>query len=268
MKKFIILIFVVFFALNLDAKRLVVLDPAIVEMLYMLQAQDEIVAIAQPTTSAIWPENLTKNLPSVGTYTKPNLEKIIELKPDLVIASFHSINTISELKKFDINATIYEANSLENIYSNLEQIGKIVEKSHKANEIIASLKNSLNSATNHDKLQGKKIAILFSVNPIMAFNDQTLPGDIASKLGLKNIVTDTKAKSPILPIETLLVANPDFIIVIGDNEQKNSLIKSYPALKSIKAAKNGKIISIPSSLILRGTPRIAEGIEILLKEMR
>ncbi|MEE3705507.1 helical backbone metal receptor [Campylobacter sp. CX2-8023-23] len=268
MKKFIILILVAFFALNLNAKRLVILDPAIIEMLYMLEAQDEIVAIAQPTTSKIWPENLTQNLTSVGTYTKPNLEKIIELKPDLVIASFHSINTISELKKFDINATIFEANSLENIYSNIEKIGEIVQKSSKAKEIISSLKNSLNNAINSDNLKGKKVAILFSTNPIMAFNNQTLPGDIISKLGLENIVTDTKAKSPILPIEMLLTANPDFIVVIGDNEQKNSLIKTYPALKRVKAAKNGKIISIPSSLLLRGTPRIEEGIQILLKEMR
>lgn len=270
MKKILVIfaLFVAIFNSNLlVAKRLVVLDPAIVEMLYLLNAQDNIVAIAKPTTSKIWPEEKTEKLISVGTYTKPNLEKIIELKPDLVITSFHSINTINELKKFNIDAMSMQANSVEDIYKNIKRIGELVDKNNEANTIINDLKVEFEKVATHSSLAGKKAVVLFSINPIMAFSNKALPGDILSKLKLENIVSDNKAQAPILSVENILLANPDFIIIIGTDTQKDSFLRTYPTLKSTTAAKNDKIISVSSSILLRGTPRIKDGIKKLFEQI-
>ena len=83
-------------------KKLVVLDPSVVEIVYMLGAQDQLAAIATLQFSKIWPEDQTVKLKSVGTYTKPNIEQIVELKPDLVITSFHSANVNESLAKFNL----------------------------------------------------------------------------------------------------------------------------------------------------------------------
>ena len=76
--------------------RIVVLDPAVIEMVYLLGGEDKIVGIARLENSKIWPEEKTKKLESVGTFINPSLEKIIALKPDLVITAFHSSDAIDK----------------------------------------------------------------------------------------------------------------------------------------------------------------------------
>ena len=76
--------------------RIVVLDPAVVEMVYLLGGEDKLVGIAKLERSKIWPEEKTEKVESVGTFINPSLEKIIALKPDLVIESFHSSDAIDK----------------------------------------------------------------------------------------------------------------------------------------------------------------------------
>ena len=70
---------------NKKYNRIVVLDPATVEMIYMLGAEDKIVGVANLERSKVWPEEKVAKLESVGTFMNPSLEKINSLKPDLVI---------------------------------------------------------------------------------------------------------------------------------------------------------------------------------------
>lgn len=99
MKK--ILIIMSLFLITLNAKeRLVVLDPASIETLFMLKAEDQIVGIATLQHSNIYPKDQTSKLTSVGTFSNPSLEKIVALKPSLVILSSYSLNLEEGLKKF------------------------------------------------------------------------------------------------------------------------------------------------------------------------
>ena len=126
-------------------KRLVVLDPSIVEMVYMVGAQDQLVAISTLQFSKIWPEDQTVKLKSVGTYTKPNIEQIFELKPDLVVTSFHSANVNESLAKFNLKTLSLKADKVEDIYKNIEEIGKITGKEQKASEVVSEIKSKIDS---------------------------------------------------------------------------------------------------------------------------
>ncbi|MCR4941447.1 MAG: helical backbone metal receptor [Campylobacter sp.] len=261
MKK--ILLFVLFFAFTLHAqtpKKLVILDPAVVEIVYKLGAQDQILAISNMKFSKIWPEEETVKLKSVGTYTKPNLEQIVELKPDLVITSHHSANVNEDIKKFKLNSLSLKAESLDDIYTNIAKVGELTDKNEKAKELINHIKSKVASLKNSE-FQGKKIAILFSNNPMMAFSAKSLPGDIFTKLGFKNIADNLEGQSPIISTEFILEQNPDFIISLSGMGTDDSILAQNPVLKATTASKNGKVFAIPSSLLLRGTPRIDEGID-------
>ena len=250
------------FGVNLSAKKLVVLDPAIVEMMYLLGAEDQIEAISTLSMSKIWPEEKTVHLKSVGTYTKPNLEKIVELKPDLVITSAHSSGVDDSLKNFNIPTLALRAESVDEIYKNIEEVAKITGKEDKAKEVIADIKSKFKSFED-PKLKGKKVISFFSSTPITAFSSKTLPGDMLKKLGLVNIADGLEGSTPIVSPEFILSQNPDFIIIIGGMGGDNDLLKTNPALSKTNAAKNNKILTVPSSLLLRGTPRIGEGVEKL-----
>lgn len=266
MKKIVLILSLV--ASLVYAKKIVVLEPSVVEMMYLLEADDQIAAISTLTMAKIWPEDKTVNLPSVGTYSKPNLEKIMELGPDLVVTSFHSQGVNADLAKFGIKTLVIKSDSLEDIYKNINLIAKETGKEEKAKELITQTKTKVAEFANSG-YQGKKVAILFSSTPIMAFNDNSLVGDIFAKLGFVNIASGMSGQTPIISPEILLSANPDYIIVVGGmGGSESEILAQNPTLKKINAAKNGKIITIPSSLLLRGTPRISENIEAIEKMLK
>ena len=242
-------------------KKLVVLDPSVVEIVYMLGAQDQLAAIATLQFSKIWPEDQTVKLKSVGTYTKPNIEQIVELKPDLVVTSFHSANVNESLAKFNLKTLTLKADSVGDIYKNIEEIGKVTGKEQKASEVVSEIKSKIDSFANSE-VKGKKILAVFSSTPLTGFSSKTLPGDIFNKLGLKNIADSVEGSTPIVSTEFILSQNPDYIVVIGGmGGDGENFLKQNPVLKKTNAAKNGKVLTVPSSLLLRGTPRIGEAVD-------
>jgi len=242
-------------------KKLVVLDPSVVEIVYMLGAQDQLAAIATLQFSKIWPEDQTVKLKSVGTYTKPNIEQIVELKPDLVVTSFHSANVNESLAKFNLKTLTLKADSVGDIYKNIEEIGKVTGKEQKASEVVSEIKSKIDSFANSG-VKGKKILAVFSSTPLTGFSSKTLPGDIFNKLGLKNIADNVEGSTPIVSTEFILSQNPDYIVVIGGmGRDGENFLKQNPVLKKTTAAKNGKVLTVPSSLLLRGTPRIGEAVD-------
>ena len=261
MKKIILTAFLG--ACVLMGKNLVVLDPAAVEILYMLEAEDQISAIAKPTMSKIYPQEKTDLLPSVGSYIKPNLEKIVELNPDLIITSFHSANAGNDLKNLNFESLELKADSMDQICQNTKKLGEIVGKSEKADELCNDMKNVFENKT---ELKDKTAIAFFSANPTMAFTDKTLPGDIISKLGMQNLANSLQGSTPIISSEFMIEKNPDFIIMVGLNSDLDSFLKNNPIMSNTKAVKNGKFIVVPST-ILRGSPRIGQMIEQIYKEL-
>ncbi|MGB2551933.1 ABC transporter substrate-binding protein [Campylobacter sp. MOP51] len=246
----------------INAKKLVVLDPAVVEIIYMLEAEDQIAAISNLSMSKIWPEEKTSKLKTVGTYTKPNLEKIVELKPDLVIVSFHSVDIQDSLKKLNLQTITLKADSVNDIYHNIEEMGKITGKEAKAQEVIEGIKAKFKSFEDPN-LKDKKVVSLFSSTPMMAFTSKTLAGDMLKQLGFVNVADGLEGATPVISPEFILSSNPDFIVIIGGMGGDSDFLKTNPVLAKTNAAKNNKVITVPSSLLLRGTPRIGEGIEKL-----
>lgn len=247
-------------------KRLVVLEPSIVEILYKINAQNSIVGISKMMHSKIYPHEKTKQLTSVGNYAKPNIEKIISLKPDLVITNRYSSKTKEDLERFGIKTTSFGADSIEEIYKNIEAVGKITNKNKEAQALIQNLKTRL-SQIDKTKLKGKKAIFFYSSAPLMAFNSKTLPGDILKLLGLSNLSDNLKGERPIINQEYILTQNPDFIITLKGMGNTSDIFQVNPLLKRTKAGKNKALFFVPSNEYLRGTYRIVESIEKLYETL-
>jgi len=260
MKKFILLLAL---SLNLAFAKVVILDPAIVEIFYLLGAEDEIAGIAKTSQSEIYPAEKTDKLPSVGTYIKPNLEQIIEMQPDIVITSFHSKGVVADLERFGIKNEYVKADSIDDIYKNIRKVAEITGKQEKAEEIIAEFQKEI-SVIDSEKFKGKKMVFFYAGNPAMAFNSSTLPGDIFRIFGLENIADKLEGSTPIVNVEFILEEDPDFIVILSTTVE--NFLAENPVLKNVKAVKNGKIYNIPQSSILRGTPRILPEIKSLYEK--
>ena len=248
---------------NKKYNRIVVLDPATVEMIYMLGAEDKIVGVANLERSKVWPEEKVAKLESVGTFIKSSLEKIIALKPDLVITSALTDDNLNNgLKSNNIEAKRIQANSIEEIFTNFMEVAKMLGKENEANKIIAEKRAKLEEIKKM-ATGNKKGLFVMSASPLMVFGNDNLPNDIMKLLNIKNIAENQKGRNPIVTPEFIIKENPDMIITLLPNPSQ--IVTTNPQLKNVNAIKNNKFIVVNSSQILRGSPRTIDQIEEIAK---
>ena len=248
---------------NKKYNRIVVLDPATVEMIYMLGAEDKIVGVANLERSKVWPEEKVAKLESVGTFIKPSLERIITLKPDLVITSALTDDNLNNgLKSNNIEAKRIQANSIEEIFTNFMEVAKMLGKENEANKIIAEKRAKLEEIKKMAAINKKGLFVM-SASPLMAFGNDNLPNDIMKLLNIKNIAENQKGRNPIVTPEFIIKENPDIIITLLPNPSQ--IVTTNPQLKNVNAIKNSKFIVVNSSQILRGSPRTIDQIQEIAK---
>ena len=248
---------------NKKYNRIVVLDPATVEMIYMLGAEDKIVGVANLERSKVWPEEKVAKLESVGTFIKPSLERIITLKPDLVITSALTDDNLNNgLKSNNIEVKRVQANSIEEIFTNFMEVAKMLGKENEANKIISEKKAKLEEIKKM-VTGNKKGLFVMSASPLMVFGNDNLPNDIMKLLNIKNIAENQKGRNPIVTPEFIMKENPDIIITLLPNPAQ--IVATTPQLKNVNAIQNNKFIVVNSSQILRGSPRTIDQIEEIAK---
>ena len=236
--------------------RIVVLDPAVVEMVYLLGGEDKLVGIAKLERSKIWPEEKTEKVESVGTFINPSLEKIIALKPDLVIESFHSSDAIDKsLSSNNIEIIKIQANSMEDIFKNFQKVAKILGKEKESEKIIAEKRQKIEEIKKIDTTEKKGLFIL-APTPMRVFGKGTLPNDIMEMLNIKNIAAGMEGMSPTLTPEYIIKENPDIILTFVKDPQE--IVKANPQIKDISAIKNNKFVVLETGQILRGSPRMID----------
>ena len=248
-------------------KKIVVLDPAVVEMLYLLNAEDRIAAVAHSQTTGIWPEDKTKDLPDVGTLAKPSLEKIISFSPDLVVLSIHSTGLAKDLEAHGIKTVSFPANSFDDIFNNFLEVGKLIGKENEAQKITTKKKEKLEEIKKSEPLN-KKGAFIYSASPMMAFGENSLPGEVLKIYGVENLTDKVKGERPILTPEYVIEENPDFLLVGLGVSSEDEIVTANPQLKDTNAVKNKNIIKVNSQALLRGSPRIVDETMNLYEEIK
>ena len=241
-------------------KRIVIIDPAVVETFFMIGAENKIVAIANTTTTKIWPEDKTNKLPRIGTITKPSLEHIISYSPDLVVLNPMTSSIEDSLRERKIPFIINSGTNFNEILSNIKVYGVISGNEDNAKILKKSYEEKLDHLTKEivKKPLNLKGAFLFSSSPLMAFNEKSLPGEVFNILGIENIAENISGDRPILSPEYLIFTNPDILLGSMGISKEEDIIKSNPFIESTNAGRDGNIFLVESDKILRPSPRIIE----------
>ncbi len=244
---------------NTEELRLVVLDPASIETLFMLESGDKIVGIANLQHSSIYPQEKTSKITSVGTFSNPSLEKIVQLKPTLVILSSYSLNLENELKKFGIKSLYLKADRLEDIQSNIQTLSQLVHKEKEGESLLKNFNQELEKL--RENPIRKSAFYLYSSNPLMAFSDNSLMADILNLIGISNLSPKSEIERFIISSEFMAKAKPDILILgvgIGNVEKFK---EANPLLKNTPAFKNSAIfINSNTYILLRLSPKITDRI--------
>ncbi len=249
-------------------ERIVSLAPSTTEILFAVGAGDQVVGCDEFSD---YPEE-AKALPSIGgSFGEYNVEAIVALNPDLVIAA--EINTPELVKQLeDLGVTVYYLGNpltLEEMYTKLETVGHLT--GHNVSDLVDSLKARVAAVD-------EKIAPL-SARPNVFYeidaSDPSKPytygpgtfGDLLiTRAGGYNIGNVTTDAYPQLSLEQIVVENPS-IIVLGDSMWgvTPQSVLERAGWESIEAVKSEQIFPIDDNLISRPGPRLVDGLEALAK---
>ena len=236
-----------------NPKKIISLSPAITESIYLLGAGDRLIA---NTIYCTRPED-AKTKEKVGTLLELNIEKIVSLNPDLILAS--SLTRPKELEKlrklgFNVVQFLY-AKSFDEICNQFIYLGELIGKKEKAQDIIKDTKSQVQKIKAVTaSLPGKKIFVQVGVKPLFTVSKDTFINDFIEFSGGINIASDSKAG--IYSREKVIASNPDIIIIVlmgieGDKEK--GIWQNY---NSINAVKNNDIYLIDSYEVCSPTPII------------
>jgi iron complex transport system substrate-binding protein len=257
-KLYIIIFFIIFVLLSTYSiesypKRIISLSPPLTESIYLLGAGDRIIA---NTVYCTRPEN-AKNKEKIGTLLKINIEKIVSLNPDLILAS--SITRPKELEKLKILGykviQFKYAKSFNEICTQFINLGELIREKEKAQNIIKNTKVLVHEIkTITSSLPKKKVFVQVGVKPLFTVSKNTFINDFIEFAGGINIASDSKAG--IYSREKVMASNPDIIIIVlmgieGDKEKK-----IWQNFNSINAVKNNNIFLINSYEVCSPTPII------------
>jgi len=246
-------------------QRIISLKPNITEILFALGAGDRVVGV---TKYCDYPKEV-KKLPKVADYTRPFVEPVIALKPDLVVGSKEesSRKSIIELQNIGIRVELFSFTTLQETMDSIRLIGELVGKKDKGEEIVRNMNDHIE--TLKKKWEGSpapKVLAAVGKRPLIVAGPNTYIGDILKIIGAQNVVTATSMPYPRWSFENIIGANPDIIIDMSMEtaraEEVSDAMKYWQDLKTVNAVRDEKLYVVDIAS-LRQSPRIIEGIEKL-----
>lgn len=241
-----------------EPKRIISLAPAITEIVYALGKGDNLIA---RTDYCDYPEEVA-NIESIGEIMDPNIEKIVELEPDIAIASAHfQKETLEKLEEAGIKVVIfYGEESFEGAYFAIEQVGKVINAQKEAEQIVADMKATVEEVV--QKVEGRERPSVYYVVGFGEWGDYTAGGDtfigqLIEMAGGKNAADDVEGWS--YSLEKLIEKNPDHFICSKNDNHKEQL-KVAEHYKDLDAIANDRILEIDKNKLERQGPRLAEGL--------
>lgn len=248
--------------INAEPQRIVSLAPSTTEILYFIGAEDKIVG---KTKYCDYPESI-QDVESVGGTSDPNVETVIALEPDLVLASTHvSEEVISKLREVGIPvAFLNEQENFEGTYSAITKAGLLVGKSEEAEAVVADMEARV-AAVAERIAKATESAELPKVYYMMWHGDSdstaggdTFIGEIIRLAGGENIAEDVSGWS--ISKELIAEGDPDIIIVPAGRDTL-ATINDIDFYKDLRAVQEGNVFEINDNTLSRQGPRLADALE-------
>lgn len=245
-----------------EPAKVVSLGPNITETIFAIGAGSKLVG---RTDYCDYPEE-AKKVQAIGNLTDPSIEKIAELKPDLVFASTHVKPEVEKkLKELGIKVVyLYSEDSFDGVYKTIGDMGKILNAQQGSDKVVADMKAKV--AMVQDKVKGLNKPTLYYVvgygkSQFTAGKD-TFIGKMIEMAGAKNAADDVTGWS--YSLEKLVEKNPDMLVCSNSFDSKKG-IQAADGYKDLKAVKEGRLYEIDENILNRQGPRLADGLYELAK---
>ncbi|MBU3182860.1 ABC transporter substrate-binding protein [Clostridium psychrophilum] len=246
-----------------EPKRIITIAPNVTEAIYALGKGSSVVGRSNYDD---YPNEVLKVL-SVGDLLAPSIEKIVELKPDVVLTStLFNKDVIKKLEKLNIKVIVLsDDKNFNGVYNTMFKLGQVVNAGAKAESITSEMKKKVAYVTTKVS-KAKKPTVYyiagFGKSGDFTAGKDTFIGNMIEMAGGKNAADDVIGWK--YSLEKLVQKDPDVLICSNLYDSKKS-IEVTNGYKNLKAVRNGKLLEIDENIIVRQGPRLADGLEAIAK---
>ncbi|HEX2866995.1 MAG TPA: cobalamin-binding protein [Ignavibacteriales bacterium] len=244
-------------------KRIVSLAPNLTEMIYSLGMGSRLVG---NTLYCTYPPEARK-VAKVGDMLTIDYEKILSLKPDLILITVegNAKDSYTKLKNLGLRVFVSNPRNFQGIKKTYADLGQIFMKRPEADSTINFWQAQYDSVTSETRrLSHPKCLFFVGFNPIVVAGKNTFINELLTSAGLINIAGDSPQNYPVYSREEIMKRDPDFMIMTGTSQMEQDVIKnSYPEWKSLRAVKDNRILVVDPDLYLRPGPRFIQALKDL-----
>lgn len=250
--------------------RIVSLAPSSTEILFALGLDEEIVGVSQ---FCDFPEK-TAGKARVGTFSEPNVELILSLKPDIIFCTgLEQGPAVAKLRQLGFNVCVSDPASIEELFASIRQVGALVQREPEAEALVAGMRGEVDAIAQSVKAvpqeRRPKVFVEIWHTPMMTAGAGSMVDDIITKAGGRNIARDTAAPYGSFSSEEVIRRDPDIVVLTYmQRPDQLSSVASRLGWGEVAAIRNGRVYGdIDSDILLRPGPRIIDGLKELHKRM-
>jgi len=252
-------------AVSIEPRRIVSLAPSITETLYALGLADRVVGV---TSYCDFPPE-ARSKEKVGDTIHPDLERIIALKPDLVLVSTSSQleSLTGRLDQLGIPVYVSNPRTVKQVVESIRSIGDLTGSNPAASRLTTEMDSRISEIT--QRVSGHprpRVLYVLQVNPLITAGRDTFINDLIQVAGGDSISSQESADYPQFSRETVIARAPELIVAPASH---GSEIVSVADLKrdfaTTPAVRQGRIVLVDPDLVDRPGPRIIDGLDALSK---
>ncbi len=227
--------------------RVISLSPNFTEIVYDIGAQDQLVGV---TNYCKFPPEATKK-EKVGGWVNPNIEKIVSLKPDLILVPSFFGKNYDRLQKLDLPILAMKCYTTQDVLALYDLIGEKMGRESAAKKAKDRLEKRLGRLKGH-KSDRKPLSVLFIVNHVpgalqqlYAVGSNNFINELIQWTGGVNVLEDSKLTYPIVSKEEMVSRDPDVIITVlppeSKKEDEKNEQKIWSQMSTLKAVREGHL---------------------------
>lgn len=241
-------------------ERIVTLAPNLTEIVYAVGAGNRLVG---NTTYCDYPAE-AKQVAKVGDTLQPNIERIIALRPQLVLVS-----TASQLEAFTkqlneqgIAVYVTDPRSLDDVFRSIKSIGELMGETERSEKLVADLRARAAAIEEAVKIS-KPVRVFYQVSatPLYTIGREAFLTDLIRRAGGQSVTADVPGAFPRYSDEAALATQPEAIIIPVDSTMEQSNARPAASLQKSPAVVSNRIFAINGDLLSRPGPRLVEGLE-------
>ncbi len=255
--------------------RIVSTAPSLTEALFAIGLGPQVAGV---TEYCLFPPEAASK-PKIGTFLQPSLERILALKPDLVLTIRNPIHLTAKLRRLGLRTEEFGEETTAEVFAALQRLGEITSREAEASRVAASIRADFKYV--RDKAAARprrRVLFLVGRSPgsfqgMYGAGGRTFIDELMSMAGGVNVLTPLGQQYPKVSVEQILSANPDVIFDMGNLDHAagrplqpaGEVLKLWGEYPQLRAVRDKRVHVVSSEIFIRPGPRMGQAARAFLR---